>query len=53
MAAPRDITDALEGVVSIYFSDVRHKLRAAFILRDELVEMSCKASHHPFCKVQS
>jgi hypothetical protein len=53
MAAPRDITDALEGVVSIYFSDVRHKLRAAFILQDELVEMSCKASHHPFCKVQS
>jgi hypothetical protein len=29
--------------VSIYFSDVRHKVRAAFILTDELVEMCCKA----------
>jgi len=27
----------------IYFSDVRHKTRAAFILADELVEMCCKA----------
>jgi hypothetical protein len=42
MPAPREITDALESVVSIYFSDVRHKLRAAFILTDELVEMICK-----------
>jgi hypothetical protein len=42
MPAPREITDALESVVSIYFSDVRHKLRAAFILCDELVEMTCK-----------
>lgn len=42
MAAPREITDALESVISIYFSDVRHKLRAAFILTDELVEMTCK-----------
>lgn len=43
MAAQRDILDALESVVSVYFSDVRHKLRAAFILADELVEMTCKA----------
>ncbi len=43
MAAPRDIIDALESVVSLYFSDVRHKQRAAFILADELVEMTCKA----------
>lgn len=43
MAAPRDIVDALESVASIYFSDVRHKSRAAFILTDELVEMCCKA----------
>jgi hypothetical protein len=43
MAAPRDIVDALESVVSIYFSDVRHKIRAAFILTDELVEMTCKS----------
>ena len=43
MAAPRDILDALESVVSLYFSDVRQKLRAAFILTDELVEMTCKA----------
>jgi len=43
MSAPRDIADSLESVISTYFSDVRHKLRAAFILQDELVEMSCKA----------
>lgn len=43
MAAPRDIVDSLESVVCIYFSDVRHKHRAAFILQDELVEMTCKA----------
>ncbi len=43
MPAPRDIVDALESVVSIYFSDVRHKHRAAFILADELTEMVCKA----------
>jgi hypothetical protein len=43
MPAPRDIVDSLESVISIYFSDVRHKYRAAFILTDELVEMSCKA----------
>lgn len=41
MPRPSEITDALESVVSIYFSDVRHKLRAAFILTDELVEMAC------------
>lgn len=43
MAAPRDIIDALECVISLYFSDVRHRARAAFILADELVEMCCKA----------
>jgi hypothetical protein len=43
MAAPRDIVDALESVVSIYFSDVRHRTRATFILTDELIEMTCKA----------
>jgi hypothetical protein len=43
MRAPRDIFAALECVTSIFFSDVRHKNRAAFILCDELVEMTCKA----------
>lgn len=43
MPAPRDIVAALECVISIYYSDVRHKNRAAFILCDELVEMTCKA----------
>src|ERR1035441_4334668 len=43
MAAPRAIIHGLEYVGSIYFSDVRHKTRAAFILADELVEMCCKA----------
>jgi len=43
MPAPRDIIDSLESVISIYFSDVRHKLRAAFLLADELVEATGKA----------
>ncbi len=43
MPAPRDIVAALECVISIFFSDVRHRNRAAFILCDELVEMTCKA----------
>jgi hypothetical protein len=43
MPAPRDIVDSLECVTSVYFSDVRHRNRAAFILADELVEMCCKA----------
>jgi len=43
MPAPRDIVAALECVVYIFFSDVRHKNRAAYILCDELVEITCKA----------
>jgi hypothetical protein len=42
MAAPRHIVDALETVLSIYFSNCRHKERAAFILCDELVEVTCR-----------
>lgn len=43
MAAPQAIIDALESVLSVYFSNVRHRVRAAFLLCDELVEMTCKA----------
>lgn len=43
MAASREIIDALESVLSIYFSNVRHRLRASFILCDELVEVTCRA----------
>lgn len=42
MSAPREIIDNLESILGIYFSDVRHRERAAFILCDELVEMACK-----------
>src|SRR5690349_15740129 len=42
MTAPRHIVDALESVVSLYFSNCRHKERAAFILCDELVEVTCR-----------
>ena len=43
MAAPRDIVDSLECVLSVYFSGVRHNHRAAFILCDELVEVTPRA----------
>lgn len=42
MPAPVAITDAIESVLDIYFSGVRHRERAAFILCDNLVEMACK-----------
>lgn len=42
MAAPSVIIDALESVISIYFSGVRHRERSAYILCDNLVEMTCK-----------
>jgi hypothetical protein len=42
MPAPRHIVDALESVLSLYFSNCRHKERAAFILSDELVEVTCR-----------
>jgi hypothetical protein len=42
MAAPRHIVDALESVLSLYFSNCRHKERAAFILCDELIEVTCR-----------
>lgn len=42
MPVPVDIVNALESVIDIYLSDVRHRERAAFILCDNLVEMTCK-----------
>lgn len=42
MPAPPDIENALESVIDIFLSDVRHRERAAFILCDNLVEMTCK-----------
>jgi hypothetical protein len=42
MPAPVAITDSLESVLEIFLSGVRHRERAAFILCDNLVEMSCK-----------
>jgi hypothetical protein len=42
MPCPREIVDALESILGIYFSGIRHRERAAFILTDELVEMACK-----------
>ena len=42
MSAPRHIVDALESVLSLFFSNCRHNERAAFILCDELVEVTCR-----------
>jgi hypothetical protein len=44
MSTPPEIIDALESVLEIYFSGVRHRERAAFILRDNLIEMTCKSN---------
>jgi hypothetical protein len=42
MPAPRHIEDSLESVLSLYFSNCLHKERAAFLLCDELVEVTCR-----------
>ena len=42
MPAPIEILDSIESIFDIYFSGVRHRERAAFILCDNLVEMVCK-----------
>jgi len=42
MFAPKEIIDYLESILGIYLSDIRHKERSAFILADNLVEISCK-----------
>jgi hypothetical protein len=42
--APPEVIDAFESVMDIYFSGVRHRERAAFILCDNLIEMACKTS---------
>ena len=42
MSAPHRIIDALESIIDIYFSGVRHRERAAFILCDNLIEITCK-----------
>ena len=42
MSAPRHIVDTLESVLSVYFSNCRHKERAAFLLCDEMVEITCR-----------
>lgn len=42
MPAPIEIIDNFESVLDIFFSGVRHRERAAFILCDNLFEMTCK-----------
>ena len=42
MNAPRELTDSLESILGILFSDIKHKERATFILCDNLVELCCK-----------
>ncbi len=41
-SAPSEIVDALESILDIFLSDVRHRERATFILCDNFVEMACK-----------
>jgi hypothetical protein len=42
MPAPQEIIALLESVVGVFLSEVRHRERAAFLLCDVLVEMTCK-----------
>ena len=42
MPAPPEVIDAFESIMDIYFSGVRHRERAAFILCENLIEMVCK-----------
>ena len=49
-SAPSEILDALESVLDIFLSDIRHRERAAYILCDNLVEMACKTKHTQYCR---
>ncbi|MFZ1292002.1 MAG: hypothetical protein WAR79_18035 [Melioribacteraceae bacterium] len=42
MNAPKEIIHAIESILGILFSDVKHKERAIFILCDNAVELCCK-----------
>lgn len=42
MPCPGHIIDSLECVLTVFFSNARHNLRAAYILCDSLVETSCR-----------
>ena len=42
MKVPSEIIDFLESILGIYFYDIRHKHRSAFILCDSLIELSLK-----------
>lgn len=48
--APTEIVDALESVLDIFLSDIRHRERAAFVLCDNLIEMACKTKHTQHCR---
>jgi hypothetical protein len=43
MQAPIEIIDFIEAILSIFFYDIKQRERAAIILIDNLVEVSCKA----------
>jgi len=42
MQAPVEIIDFMESILGVFFYDIKQKERAAFILIDNLVEVSCK-----------
>ena len=52
MKAPSEIVDFLESILGIYFYDIRHKHRSAFILCDSLVELSLKTKILEMCSYE-
>ena len=48
MAAPREIIDGYESILDVFTSDIRHRERVAFILCDNLVELSCKTKAYQY-----
>ena len=42
MPAPREIIDSYESILDIFISNIHQRERVAFILCDNLVELSCK-----------
>ena len=42
MSAPREIIDGLESILDVFTLNIRQRERVAFILCDNLIELSCK-----------
>ena len=46
MPAPREIFDGFESILDVFASNIRNRERVAYILCDNLIELTCKTKAH-------